>query len=357
MTGQFNTPASLGYSQPAEWQPHYACWLAFPSPPEWQGELLTEARAEFVALCRAIADPDPVTGLARGEHLEILVLDAAMEAVAGAQLAGIPVRFHQIPYGDLWLRDTGPIFVTNPAGEVAAVRFKTNGWGEKYLFPDDLGLGATITKITGVPGFEYPFILEGGAIETDGEGTCLTTRQCLLNPNRNPDLSQADMETRLRDALGLQTILWLDQGLLNDHTDGHIDTLARFVAPGVVVCMAATNADDPNHETFATIAQDLAGFTDAKGRALQVVTIPSPGRVVDDQGEIMPASYLNFYIGNRTVVVPTYGMPTDAAAVTAIAQCFPNRKTIGCSARAILYGGGAFHCITQQQPTQQQPQG
>jgi agmatine deiminase len=344
-----NTPASLGYSQPAEWQPHQACWLAFPSPPEWQGELLTAARAEFVALCRAIADPDPVTGLGRGEQLQVLVLDAAMEALASTQLAGIPVQFHQMPYGDLWLRDTGPIFLTNSAGQVAAVRFKTNGWGEKYLFPDDLALGATITKITGVPGFEYPFILEGGAIETDGEGTCLTTRQCLLNPNRNPDLDQAEMEAVLRESLGVKTILWLDQGLLNDHTDGHIDTLARFVAPGVVVCMQPQTNDDPNAAALEAIAQDLAGFTDAQGRALQVVTIPSPGRVVDAAGEILPASYLNFYIGNRTVVVPTYGSAQDERAVAAIAQHFPGRRTVGCSAKAIIVGGGAFHCITQQQ--------
>jgi agmatine deiminase len=344
------TPASLGFSQPAEWLPHQACWLAFPSPPEWQGELLEAARAEFVDLCRAIADPDPVTGVGRGEQLEVLVHDAEMQAVAASQLAGIPVRFHQISYGDLWLRDIGPIFLTNPQGALATVRFKFNGWGEKYLFPDDLTIAATITDITGVPGFEFPFILEGGAIETDGEGTCLTTRQCLLNPNRNPHLSQADLEAGLQMALGFQKVLWLDSGLQNDHTDGHIDTLARFVAPEIVLCMLADDANDPNAAALQDIADTLAGMTDAQGRPLKVVTIPSPGKILDQQGEIMPASYLNFYIGNRRVVVPTYGSPADQAAVAAIAQHFPDRQTVGCSARAILYGGGAFHCITQQQP-------
>jgi agmatine deiminase len=345
------TPASLGFTQPAEWQPHQACWLAFPSPPEWQRELLEAARVEFVELCRAIADPDPMTGMAQGEQLEILVQDADMQAVAAAQLQGIPARFHQISYGDLWLRDIGPIFLKNTQGELATVRFQFNGWGEKYLFPEDLKIAETITQITGVTGFEFPFILEGGAIETDGEGTCLTTRQCLLNPNRNPQLSQGSMEAGLRNALGFEKILWLDSGLQNDHTDGHIDTLARFIAPGVVLCMQAESNDDPNAVALSEIIETLTSMSDAQGRPLNVVTIPSPGLVLDQQGEIMPASYANFYIGNRTVVVPTYGVPADAAAVAAIAQYFPHRKTVGCSARAILYGGGAFHCITQQQPT------
>jgi agmatine deiminase len=344
------TPASLGFTQPAEWQPHQACWLAFPSPPEWQGELLVAARAEFAELCRAIADPDPISGAAQGEQLEILVQDADMQAVAAAQLQGIPARFHQISYGDLWLRDIGPIFLKNAQGELATVRFQFNGWGEKYLFPDDLKIATTITQIAGVTGFEFPFILEGGAIETDGEGTCLTTRQCLLNPNRNPQLNQRSMEAGLQDALGFKKILWLDSGLQNDHTDGHIDTLARFIAPGVVLCMQAESSDDPNAVALNEIIETLTSMSDAQGRPLKVVTIPSPGLVLDEQGEIMPASYANFYIGNRTVVVPTYGVPADAVAVAAIAQYFPNRKTVGCSARAILYGGGAFHCITQQQP-------
>ena len=191
---------------------------------------------------------------------------------------------------------------------------------------------------------------EGGSFFVDGEGTLLTTEQCLLNPNRNPGMSQADLEAALREGLGAQKVLWLDEGLLNDHTDGHIDTLARFVAPGVVVCMEARDPADPNAATLARLAADLEAMTDAQGRRLRVVRIPSPGAVLDEAGELMPASFVNFYIGNRTVVVPTYGTPFDDEAVAALAPLFPGRRVAGRSARAILSGGGAFHCITQQQP-------
>jgi agmatine deiminase len=198
--------------------------------------------------------------------------------------------------------------------------------------------------------FQHDWILEGGSVEADGQGTVLTTRQCLLNPNRNPGMGQADIEKSLRNGLGAEKVLWLEEGLLNDHTDGHIDTLARFIAPGVVVCMEAREGSDPNAATLDRIAADLAGFTDARGRKLQVLRIPSPGIVRDEGGELLPASFVNFYIGNRSVVVPTYGTPYDEAAVAGLALLFPGRRVLGRSARAILSGGGAFHCITQQQP-------
>jgi agmatine deiminase len=345
-----STPASAGFQQPAEWEPHRACWLAFPSHVELWEENLPVVQAEFVELCRAIADVNPLTGEARGEQLEILVLDQAGQAIASERLAGIPARFHIVPFGDIWLRDTGPIFLTNRCDDLATVRFGFNGWGEKYLLPGDEQVGLQIAKGTGYPEFTVAAILEGGALEVDGAGTCLTTRQCLLNPNRNPNLSEEEVEQVLQEALGVTKILWLQSGLLNDHTDGHIDTLARFVAPGVVMCMLPESPDDPNFAALQNIAADLVQFTDAQSRPLQVLTVPSPGIVRDQEGEIMPASYMNFYIGNRTVVVPTYGCETDQAAVAAIAKCFPTRRTVGCSAKAILAGGGAFHCITQQEP-------
>jgi agmatine deiminase len=197
---------------------------------------------------------------------------------------------------------------------------------------------------------EHDWVLEGGSVEVDGQGTVLTTRQCLLNPNRNPGLDQADLEKSLREGLGAEKVLWLEEGLIHDHTDGHIDTLARFVAPGVVVCMEAHDVNDPNAATLDRLAADLAGFTDARGRRLRVVRIPSPGVVRDEGGELLPASFVNFYIGNRSVVVPTYGTPYDEAALAELAPLFPGRRILGRSARAILSGGGAFHCITQQQP-------
>jgi agmatine deiminase len=331
--------------QPAEWDRHSACWLAWPSHGHLWRENLAPAQAEWAALCRAIAEEG-------GEALDILVQDAAAEAEAGAALAPVigQVRFHQVPVGDIWLRDTAPIFVKNAAGALQAACFGFNGWGRKYLLPDDDRVAGRVAALSGVPRTDHAWILEGGSVDVDGEGTILTTRQCLLNPNRNPGLDQAEIEAALGDGLGAEKVLWLDEGLLNDHTDGHIDTLARFVAPGVVVCMEARDPADPNAATLDRLAADLAGFTDAKGRKLQVVRIPSPGVVRDEDGELMPASFVNFYIGNRSVVVPTYGTAYDEEAVAALAPLFPNHRVIGRSARAILSGGGAFHCITQQQP-------
>jgi len=338
------TPHDANFRQPAEWELHQTCWLAFPSHADLWMENLAAAQQEFIALCQAIVALDG------GETLEILVLDEAGEVAAQQALAGLPARFHRIPFGDIWLRDIAPIFLTNPEGKLAATRFMFNGWGEKYILSGDEAVAWAIVQHLNVPSFTFSLIAEGGALEVDGEGTCLTTRQCLLNTNRNPSLNQAEIEQVLQSALGVTKILWVEAGLLNDHTDGHIDTIARFVAPGVVVCMEAHDSNDPNQAVLADIAQTLSTFTDAKGRTLQVVRIPSPGRILDSTGEIMPASYTNFYISNTTVVVPTYGSVWDAPAVESIAALFPTRRTIGLSAKAILEGGGAFHCITQQQP-------
>jgi agmatine deiminase len=332
------------FLQPAEWAPHRACWMAWPSHGHLWGANLASAQAEVAGLGLAIAEDG-------GETLEILVQDDRAEAEARAALTPVigQVRFHRVPVGDIWLRDTAPIFVQGPGGLQAAC-FRFNGWGGKYELPGDADVAGRVATLSGLPRQDWPWILEGGSVEVNGEGTLLTTRQCLLNPNRNPDLDQAAIEAGLRESLGAERVLWLGDGLLNDHTDGHVDTLARFVAPGVVVCMEARDASDPNRGVLDRIASDLAAFRDARGRALEVVRIPSPGLVLNEDGEVMPASFVNFYIGNRTVVVPTYGTAYDEAAVAALANCFPQHRVVGRSARAILSGGGAFHCITQQQP-------
>ena len=327
--------------QPAEWTPHEACWLAWPSDGELWLENLEPARAVFVSLCEAIGV---------GERLEILVPDEANEALAKAALAKIAPRFHRVPFGDIWLRDTAPIFVRSAKGELATARFAFNGWGGKYVLEHDDLVAEHIAEIAGLRSFAASWILEGGSIDVDGEGTALTTRQCLLNPNRNPGLDAAAIGKGLRDMLGIETLVWLGDGLVNDHTDGHVDNVARFVAPGVAVCMEARSEDDPNRDALGAIARDLAAAKDAKGRTLDVVRIPSPGRVTDDEGRVVPASFVNFYIGNRAVVVPTYGTAWDDEAVERIGRLFPGRKAIGVNARAILSGGGAFHCISQQQP-------
>ena len=331
--------------QPAEWDRHSACWMAWPSHGHLWGENLGPAQAEVAALGVAIAE-------AGGEALDLLVQDDVAEAEARAGLAPVlgRVRFHRVPVGDIWLRDTAPIFVKDRAGALQAACFRFNGWGGKYVLEEDDQVAGRVAALSRAPRLAHDWILEGGSVEGDGEGTLLTTRQCLLHPNRNPRMTQADIEAALREDLGAEKVLWLDEGLLNDHTDGHIDTLARFVAPGVVVCMATSDAGDPNAATLDRLAADLASLTDARGRKLEVVRIPSPGVVLDEAGEVLPASYVNFYIGNSSVVVPTYGTPQDGAAVAALGRLFPRHRVVGRSARAILSGGGAFHCITQQQP-------
>jgi agmatine deiminase len=260
----------------------------------------------------------------------------------GAAAAG--VRFRHAPYGDVWLRDTGPLFLTMP-GAITAARFRFDGWGGKYVMPGDTEVAARVLAWAGVRGAAFDFVLEGGAVEVDGAGTILTTRQCLLGGARNQHggLDEAALDARLRWALGGDRVVWLDRGLLNDHTDGHIDTLARFVAPGVVACMEPA-AHDPNAEALRGILADL------RAAHLEVVTVPSPGEVRDASGMVMPASYMNFYLANTTVVIPTYAAPADDAAVAAIGALFPGRRAVAADGKAVVVGGGAFHCSTQQQP-------
>jgi len=343
------SPRATGFRFPAEWDPHRAVWAAWPGDPSLWRHHLGLARKEFAAMCRAIVDLPEGGGSPRGESLEVLVRGAAEEAVAAEALEGLPVRFHRIPFGDIWLRDTAPLFARGENGEVASLCFRFNGWGGKYPFEEDMVLARAIAQAAGLDSFDVPMVLEGGAVEVDGEGTLLTTRQCLLNPNRNPSMSQEEIESGLIEALGVERVLWLGEGLVNDHTDGHVDTLARFVAPGRVLCMEARDAADPNRRALEAVASDLEGFRDALGRPLEVVRVPSPGLIEDEDGNPMPASYVNWLVANTTVIVPVYGSRWDDEAVATIAACFPERRTVGLSARAILSGGGAFHCITQQE--------
>ena len=338
------------FRQPAEWAPHAATWVAWPSAADLWLDNLVPAQRAFALMCAALADIDPFTNVRRGDALHILVPDDASQAAAEAAIGSLGVTFHRVPFGDIWLRDTAPIFV-EAAGKVVAARFGFNGWGGKYVLDHDDAVSTRIAALSGHPTEAHPFVLEGGSVEVDGEGTILTTRQCLLNPNRNPSLDEAAIEAAVMSALGGEKVLWLGDGLLNDHTDGHVDTIARFVKPGVVACMQATTEDDPNASIMDDIARDLSAMTDARGRRLEVVRVPSPGRILSHDGAVMPASYVNFYIGNTTVVVPVYGSPADEDAVRAIAALFPGRRTLGIDARAILSGGGAFHCITQQEPS------
>lgn len=323
---------------PAEWTPHKAIWTAWPSAADLWGEDLEPARAEVAAMVRALADGG------KGDRMRVLA--HGREAEATAKLA-IGQNAEIIPgaFGDIWFRDTGPIFTADGK----ALGFRFNGWGGKYRLPHDEEVGARLALLADAEYKRHDFILEGGAIELDGEGTLITTRQCLLNPNRNAHWTQEGAEVELKRALGVEKVLWLDEGLLNDHTDGHIDNLARFVAPGRVVCQAPAGREDPNFDVLEEIALSLAAMRDARGRQLEVIRIPSPGAVADEDGDAVPASHMNFIIGNSTVVVPIYSGTGDDA-VNALAPLFPGRKVVGQSSHAILTGGGSFHCITQQEP-------
>jgi agmatine deiminase len=325
---------------PAEWSPHRAMWLGFPSHAELWEDDLGPAQAEAAALARALAGPGGETvklmacGEAAAETARVL-----LEGVAGIEV--IPARF-----GDIWLRDTGPIFT----GAAEAAAFGFNGWGGKYILEGDEAVDAQIGDAAGVTLTRHGFVLEGGALDHDGEGTAVTTRQCLVNPNRNRTWREGDAERALAAALGVRKVLWLGEGLMNDHTDGHVDNLARFVAPGVVACPMAFGADDPNAEIYGQAAATLSGMSDAEGRRLEVVRIPSPGRLKDGDGRVVPASHMNFLIANRAVIVPIYRDRPGALAVEAIEMLFPDRQVIGLPSTALLTGGGSFHCISQQQP-------
>lgn len=328
---------------PAEWGPQAAIWTAWPADAdEWNGDL-EAPRDDIARLVRTLAG--------HGNRVRLLVNGVEAEKTATAAVGSlaevVPAR-----YGDIWLRDTGPIFAHTAEGLVA-LRFRTNSWGGKYLLPDDVTVGDDVARLAGTPVRRFDFILEGGAVDHDGEGTILTTRQTLLNPNRN-GWSKDAAEAALRRAFNARAIIWIDEGLKNDHTDGHIDNIARFVAPGRVVCQAASGPDDPNRDTLDAIAATLAAATDAKGRRLEVVRVPGVGLYRNALGEIGPASYMNFVIANGVVVVPVYGTASEAEALAALQAVFPDRKVVGLPSRGLLgsgtAGGGSFHCITQQQP-------
>jgi agmatine deiminase len=317
---------------PPEWAPHDAVWIGFPSHSELWLEDLEPARAEVAAFARAVH---------AGGRGEAVILVAADEeaAIAAREHAGDAAKVVVEPFGDIWLRDTGPI--ADGAGR--AHDFGFNGWGGKYDLEGDSDVGLRLARREQLAVEEHGWILEGGAIDGDGTGLCVTTEQCLLNPNRNPGLSKADVERLLAADLGYTRVLWLGDGLLNDHTDGHVDNLARFVGENRLLIPEATD-NDPNWRVYQDAAQRAEAF------GVQVVRFPSPGRVLSPEEEIIPASYMNFYIGNAAVVVPVYGQENDAAAIAALAELFPGRQVVGQRADHILTGGGSFHCISQQLP-------
>jgi agmatine deiminase len=328
---------------PAEWAPHAAIWTAWPADEELWLENLAPAQAEVAAMVKALAAPGPDGR--PGDRMKVLV-HGPTAMLSAEKAIGEHAELIDASYGDIWLRDTGPIFYSNDR----CALFTFNGWGGKYVLDYDDQVGAFVAIEAGADATRWDRVLEGGALDWDGEGTILTTRECLLNPNRNPLMSEMDVKAMLHDALGSRATIWIDRGLLNDHTDGHVDNIARFLAPGVVACQSPSGPDDPHAARLDEIAAQLENQRDARGRILKVVRIPSPGRVENEDGDVVPASHMNFLIGNSTVVVPTYGTPSAQKAVDALKPYFPGRNVVGLPSTHILSGGGSFHCITQQQP-------
>jgi agmatine deiminase len=325
----------MALKMPAEWAPHERVWIGFPSVRTYWGEPLAEAQRQVAAFADAVNDGG------RGEKVHLIAgtSDAAMLA---KEMVSRDIIVEQRHIGDIWLRDTGCIAVIEGNCRIGR-NFRFNGWGNRFDYAGDLTIGRELAEHAGIDVSDCDWILEGGSIDVDGEGLGVTTTDCLLNPNRNPAMAKPEIEAALQRDLGISRLLWLGDGLANDHTDGHVDNLARFVGPGHLVIPKATDADDPN----------TAAFDDARARAeafgCRVTDIPSAGKF-EQHGEVVPASYMNFYIGNSIVVVPIYGTKNDDNALAAYEPLFPGRRIIGLYADALLTGGGSFHCSSQQLP-------
>ena len=326
---------------PAEWEPHQACLMAWPTRRELWGEVFEEAKAEYAAVGNAISAFEPVI---------MVAAPGAGEAAAAALSAG--VRVIELPIDDSWLRDSGPIFVAGPNGSLTAVDFRFNSWGERFLPYDH---DATVTeRIATELGFDRrpsAMVLEGGSITVDGEGTLITTEQCLLNPNRNPGMDRAEIEAELRLQLGVERIVWLPYGHADDaHTDGHVDGVCCFVAPGTVVIQTCADPGHPDHARMRANRDVLEATRDARGRSLELIEMPFYP-YFDVEGQRTMVSYVNSYVANGGVVVPLAGSRHDAEALAVLRDAFPDREVVGVTARVIAHGGGGIHCITQQIPS------
>lgn len=329
---------------PAEWMPHAATWLAWPHDPvTWPGHV-ADAEEVFWQMIRALAP---------NERVELLVKDLAIERKVQARMTTdnvSNVRLHRIPTADSWIRDYGPTFLKGPGDATACVDWIFNAWGNKYdtLLPDD-GIPPQLDAIHGARRFEYPIVMEGGSIEVNGAGTVLTTEQCLLNKNRNPKLSRAEIEATLQETLGVDQVLWLHEGIVGDDTDGHIDDLARFADERTILAAVETDRKDENFPILRDNLERLRTFKDAKGRPFKIVKLPMPGPIGDAEGRL-PASYANFYIANETVLAPIFGHKNDAKALKILESAFATRRIVPVRCEHLVLGMGTIHCVTQQQP-------
>ncbi|HKP71836.1 MAG TPA: agmatine deiminase family protein [Pyrinomonadaceae bacterium] len=338
------TPARLGFRMPPEWHRHAATWLSWPKDPLTWPDRVAQVEEAYLEI---------IAALAPHETVNLLVDDEATEESVRARFAFDArenVRFHRIETVDSWIRDYGPNFLVDGRGRLAYNDWIFNAWGDKYeaLKTDD-GVPKRLESILGVPRFEPGIVLEGGSIEVDGAGVVMTTEQCLLNPNRNPQLDREGVEKYLKDYLGVEKVLWLAEGIVGDDTDGHIDDIARFVSPTRVVCALEDDPTDANHELLYDNYQRLLHATDARGEPYEVHTIPMPG-IVGGRDDRLPASYANFYIANGVVLMPVFGHPNDARAAEVLQRLMPDRRVIKINAESLVWGMGTIHCLSQQQP-------
>ena len=342
------TPRSLGYAMPAEWSRHRATWLSWPHNRETWPTQLERVREVWVRMIQLLSPQERVCLLVNDEPTRQDVI----RRLTNARAALDNVTIFQTPTVDVWMRDYGPTFVIRDSQE-SALAFNDcifNGWGGKYeSYEEDEQIAKEIASLLRVPVFNHPVVLEGGSIEVNGLGTCLTTEQCLLNKNRNPHMSRREIEEFLKDSLGVDQVIWLGQGIVGDDTDGHIDDIARFVNPATIVCIVEENSKDTNYSLLQQNLERLQAARDQNDHKLSIVPLPCPGPVYYE-GARLPASYANFYIANGVVLVPLFDDPCDVKALGILQELFPDRKVVGLPCTAVVAGLGAIHCVTQQEP-------
>ncbi|MEW6610308.1 MAG: agmatine deiminase family protein [Patescibacteria group bacterium] len=336
----------MSYRMPAEWEPHTGTWIAWPhNRDHWPGKF-GPVPPVFVEI---------IAKLAESETVFLLVNDDVMEKDARDLLEKRRINLDQIQFFKIatntsWVRDYGPLFVKNEKGSIIVTDWLFNSWGNKYPpFDLDAIVPQRISEQLRLPIETVPMVLEGGSIEVNGKGTLLTTEQCLLHPNRNPQLNRTHIETNLTEYLGATNILWLSEGIIGDDTDGHIDDLARFINPTTIVCAVAENTDDPDYKVLQQNYHDLKSCRDQDGNQFKIITLPMPDPVIYE-GQRLPASYMNFYIANTVMLVPTFRCDKDQKVLRTLQKLFPTRAVIGIDCTDLIWGLGAIHCSTQQQP-------
>ena len=345
-----NTPAALGFYMPAEWHRHHATWLSWPKDPQTWPNRVTQVQEIYLQMIEALTPNEFVNLLVDDVETERMVRERCGPAIAAN------IRFHRVQTVDAWIRDYGPNFLLGPQDELAYNDWIFNAWGNKYeeLTKDD-SIPNRLEAIRKLRRFSPGIVMEGGSIEVNGAGCVLTSEQCLLNPNRNPELSQTEIEQHLKDYLGVTKVLWLGEGIVGDDTDGHIDDIARFVAPDVIVCAVEEDPADANYKILQDNLKRLRSMTDAADRAFEIGTLPMPGVVGGESTaardlERLPASYANFYIANSVVLAPVFGHSNDARAVETLQKCFPTRRVVPINCEPLVWGMGTVHCVTQQEP-------